>query len=138
MPLAITTENMARHYEGLHVFIPRNWSEDILRFGQFYSERTRASREHWLLDITLGNGSIDEIVKENLKDLPLDLDDDLFLFKNIENKLTIWEIYEIHPTRPRKVVPYATWTEEKGTQITAEKKWRRRSNLEVSLYCLIE
>ena len=88
---------------------------------------------------------------ENLKDLPLDLDDDLFFYShdnhhhsnNINKKddnnlgedfISIWEFYEIHPSRPRKLKPYGQWNSsaEKQLSLTKESKWNRRRDLEVS------
>ena len=75
---------------------------------------------------------MDEIVQKNLEDLPLDLDDDLFLFRNNGSKVNIWEFYEIHPTRPRKLIPYASWTESQlELKLPDQGKWTRRQDLEV-------
>ena len=91
--------------EDLHVFIldGKNFASSIGNFIELYSSRTKDSREFWLLDIN--HWTADILVKESpinqrtneptdqpaedqqldkvisdLKDLTLDLDDDLYLF----------------------------------------------------------
>ena len=138
LPLDITTRNISRHYEGLHVIIPTSsdkmkQDQKLEEFVKFYSERTRASREHWLVDMTHA-GNIELAVDEFLKDMPLDLDDDLFLFQQIGKMTVINEFYEIHSSRPRKLLHYGTWSDEFGLEILNDQKWTRRQNLEVSPY----
>ncbi len=61
--------------------------------------------------------------------------DNRFLSKQVsklnEPKYSLWELYEIHSSLPRKFVPYGTWDSINGLEITTEKKWFRRQNLEV-------
>ena len=132
MPIAITTKNITPHYEGLHVFASNklNWNESIGQFKELYSARTNASKEYWLLDVSI-NKEIQDIVDEDLNDLPLDLDDDLYLFQALGNNVQIFEFYEIHETLPRKLRPYGTWNEVTAMQIPNKQKWERRKNLEV-------
>ena len=104
--------------------------------------RTRSDREYWLLDVSslvIGNpdedSSLNNAIK-NLKDLPLDLDDDLFFYSYDHHSgdyISIWEFYEIHPSRPRKLKPYGQWNSnaEKQLSLTKESKWNRRRDLEV-------
>ena len=76
---------------------------------------------------------------EDFKDIPLDYDDDLFLYiaRNKENgtveSLAIYEFYEIHESKPRKMLSYGEWTLEKGLMLLMEGKWNRRKDLEVCL-----
>ena len=71
----------------------------------------------------------------DLKDLQLDLDDDLFLYSPSNEYWSIWEFYEIHETRPKKILYYGNWHLKEGLSITNEDKWVRRKNLEV---CVIK
>ena len=54
---------------------------------------------------------MDSLIND-LKDLPLDIDDDLYFYSSnkqlnngVEGMLKMWEYYEIHYTRPRKLLP---------------------------------
>ena len=74
-------------------------------------------------------------ITEYLQNLPLDLDDDLFLYTTSMNHLTelsIWEFYEIHSSLPRKLNFYGNWNNNDGLNVSREIKWSRRKNLEVS------
>ena len=56
-------------------------------------------------------------VSEDLQSSKMDLDDDLYLYSLIETPLNekiigIWEYYEVHYSRPRKLLPYGNWSEE--------------------------
>ena len=80
---------------------------------------------------------MDSLIND-LKDLPLDLDDDLYFYSSnkqlnngVEGMLKMWEYYEIHYTRPRKLLPYGNWSEANGLQLPKDEKWVRRRNLEV-------
>ena len=68
---------------------------------------------------------------------PLDLDDDLYLYKlNSEeyddiSSIDIFEHYEIHQTIPRKLLKYGHWTLNQGMDLVNEmNKWMRRKNLQ--------
>ena len=74
----------------------------------------------------------------DLKDLPLKINDDLYFYSSnkqlnngVEGMLKMWEYYEIHYTRPRKLLPYGNWSEANGLQLPKDEKWVRRRNLEV-------
>ena len=95
--------------------------------------REKWNHENWLLDL-----SITDTIEETLfllQNLPLDLDDDLYLFaadgSDNGNNIDIWEFYEIHPTRPKKLNYYGSWESKNGLNISNEDKWDRRKNLEV-------
>ena len=83
--------------EDLQVFIPNTEmiEESIKQFVEMYSLRTRKSHEYWLVDIRYwtanveGTNSFYDGIRNDLRDLQLDLDDDLYFF---EGK-TILEYY---------------------------------------------
>ena len=74
--------------EDLHVFIPNdfNFKKSIGDFINIYSLRTRTNQEHWLLDVSYWPSVNDAI--NDLEDLKLDLDDDLFLFSSTKTTNT--------------------------------------------------
>ena len=75
---------------------------------------------------------LDHILSTALRELKLDLDDDLFLYSYNKNDLFIklWEFYEIHETIARKRLFYGNWTLNHGLKLVDEEKWIRRRNLE--------
>ena len=68
--------------DDLHVFIPNDLSfiKSIGNFIKMYSLRTRIDREYWLLDVSYWPSVNDAI--NDLEELKLDLDDDLFLYSS--------------------------------------------------------
>ena len=127
--------------ENLKIYIPdeSNLEKSLEQFVQLYSTRSRADREYWLLDVSSWQSVND--VTEELRDLPLDLDDDLFLFSKLKDgsAISIWEFYEILPSIPRKLLEYGQWTSG-GLSLNKEKKWNRRRDLEVGtqVFLLLE
>ena len=112
-------------------------AESLQLFVEIYSSRKRTDREFWLLDTThLQADKGYEGIFDELKDLKLDLDDDLFLFNyGAEGKvIKIFEFYEIHPTIPRQMLPYASWDSVNGLSLNEDEKWERRRNLQVFEY----
>ena len=95
----------------------------------------KGDKDYWLVDISTWPDMYNVI--KDFKDIPLDLDDDLFLYKatNIENgiidSLEMYEFYEIHKSKPRKILSYGEWSLEKGLILPNEGKWVRRKDLEV-------
>ena len=85
--------------EDLQVFIPNTdmIEESIKQFVGMYSLHTKNSREYWLLDIGHWTANVEdrtifyERIRHDLKDLQLDLDDDLYFF---EGK-TMLEYYDM-------------------------------------------
>lgn len=93
--------------EDLHIFIlyEKSFAASIGHFIEVYSTRTRDNREFWLLDIdhwtvniplnhsqsqmanTLIDHQLKDQIKSDLRDLTLDLDDDLYLFSGNVNSL---------------------------------------------------
>ena len=121
------------HDKDLHVFVPdeSNLNKSMEIFFNLNEMRTRKNREYWLLDSTFLNVEEDPS-KTILNDLPnLDLDDDIYMFEeDDEGEIKLWEYYEIHPTIPRKLLPYGNWNDNGGLSITEKFKWIRRRNLE--------
>ena len=129
--------------KNLALFIPNdsNLEESIEEFVRIYSKRMRGDKDYWLVDISTWPDMYNVI--KDFKDIPLDLDDDLFLYKptNIENgiidSLEMYEFYEIHKSKPRKILSYGEWSLEKGLILPNEGKWVRRKDLEVcALYVM--
>ena len=94
--------------------------------------RSRKNKEFWFIDIsafqTITNAEL------MLNSLPLDIDDDIFLFMTMKNDTTrIWEIYKILPEKDLIVRDFGEWTKEFGLNLTTEEKWQRRSNLLVAI-----
>ena len=124
--------------ENLKVFVPdeSNPEKSINIFMELYSTRSRSDQEYWLLDISLWTSPYKVI--STLKNLSLDLDDDLYFYSykselnitSTELNMKIWEFYEIHPSRPRKLKEYGKWNSN-GLVLAKETKWIRRRNLEV-------
>ena len=126
--------------DDLHVFIPdeSDLVQSLNLFVHLYSVRKQWNHEYWLLDVS--NLSSINNYKRQMKNLKLDLDDDLFLY-SISNEgnldeisIRIWEFYEIHSTHPRKLNSYGNWNTINGLNVTRDDKWKRRQNLEVSTY----
>ena len=75
--------------EDLQVFIPNTEKieESIKEFVEMFSLRTRKSNEYWLVDIGYWTSNVEdrtgfyERIKHDLKNLQLDLDDDLYFFE---------------------------------------------------------
>ena len=75
--------------EDLQVFIPNTEKieESIKEFVEMYSLRRRKSREYWLLDIGYWTANVEdrtsfyEKISYDLRNLQLDLDDDLYFFE---------------------------------------------------------
>ena len=73
----------------LQVFIPNTEmiEESIKHFVEMYSLRTRKSHEYWLVDIGYWTANVDdrtsfyERIRQDLINLEVDLDDDLYFFQ---------------------------------------------------------
>ena len=74
----------------------------------------------------------DHIIGTVLKELKIDLDDDLYLYYYNKNDMFIklWEFYEIHETIPRKKLFYGNWTLSHGLKLIDQEKWIRRRDLQ--------
>ena len=71
------TLNQTFRQEELHVFIvdEKNAMESVKTFEDLYSLRNRKRREFWLVEVSALTD-----IRSYLKDISLDLDDDLYLF----------------------------------------------------------
>ena len=75
--------------EDLQVFIPntKQIDESLKQFVEIYSMRTRKNREYWLIDIGYWTANVEDRtsfydrIRNDLRDLQLDLDDDLYFFE---------------------------------------------------------
>ena len=118
----------------LFVFIPNDSDIDqsINNFVKLRSEKRTYNDEVWLLDVSAWP-TITNAIKA-IEKSPLDLDDDLYLYKlNSEDdilSIDLWEHYEIHHEIPRKLLSYGHWTPNQGLDLVSEVKWMRRTNLE--------
>ena len=114
----------------LHVYIPND--EDLETsleiFVQIYSNRQRDDHEFWLLDVSSWN-ALEDVIKL-LEYMPLDLDDDLYFYSYSSEEIKIWEFYEIHSSRPRKLFEYGTWNDIEELSLVPYTKWVRRRDLE--------
>ena len=71
----------------LHVFVKDSdqVEQSIKTFKELYSTRTRKSREFWLVDISEwtnkdSENELNNQIRSDFVDMPLDLDDDLYFF----------------------------------------------------------
>ena len=115
-----------------------NLEDSLDQFIDIYNQRSRTNNEFWLLDISAFPSNED--LRNKLNNLTLDLDDDLFLYKIKQSQtdygIEIFEFYEIHPSKPRKLMPFGTWSKMQGLNLTTAGKWTRRANLEVKHFCI--
>ena len=123
--------------ESLNVFIlndkDENEKTDSLKlFVEIYSSRKRTDREFWLLDVThlISDKGYQNILNE-MKDLKVDVDDDLFFFHYDQEgkEIKLFEFYEIHSTVPRQMLAYGTWDLKNGLILNDTEKWIRRRDL---------
>ena len=115
---------------------PAPWANFPKIFGFFAICINKHGKCHKNIYLYISRRLFDsEMYPLDLKDLQLDLDDDLFLYSPSNEYWSIWEFYEIHETRPKKILYYGNWHLKEGLSITNEDKWVRRKNLEV---CVVE
>ena len=95
-------------------------------------KRTRKDKEYWLIDISALKTM--ENAKLMLDNLPLDIDDDVFTFKFVNNTFVdIWEIYKLNPENELIVKKFGIWKLGIGLLSTVMSKWQRRKDLTVSV-----
>ena len=140
--------NVEKNNESLSKFVDQdlqvyclddgNIEDSVDQFINIYNQRSRTNNEFWLLDISAFPSIKD--TKNQLNNLTLDLDDDLFLYKIKQPQpdfdIDIFEFYEIHPSKPRKLIPLGSWSKSQGFNLTTAGKWTRRANLEVNTLLL--
>ena len=134
------TSQLPFHDESLNVFIVNDESKDLIMESKnllvhLYSMRNRTNHDFWLLDVsTLVNKDINQMnVESELTELQLDLDDDFYVFHDSTDIGTIklFEIYSIHETLPKIILPYGFWNMNSGLDLINSGKWERRKNLKV-------
>lgn len=107
-------------------------SDSHKKFANLFNQRTAQNNEFWLLHITSWNASLEAIrLLADHSHLNLNLKDDLYLYTRNKENIKIWEMYQIHPTTPAKVLPYGNWS-DRGIELKKESKWQRRKDLTVN------
>ena len=98
-------------------------------------ERTRRDKEVWFIDISAFQNIANASSMLNMLDaLPLDVDDDMFLFMFTEKDSSrIWEMYKLAPEKDVVIKDFGSWTRESGLKLTNLNKWQRRGDLTVSI-----
>ncbi len=115
-----TTEKLVKSDE-LHVFLSAETLEPEV-----------VSNGHVVL-IGLTNPSLQQEQQTTLKNLPLDLGSDVFLyFKHNDSYFDLWEAYKIikRPTKAT-IIKYGFWTREFGLTVSQKPKWQRRKDFRV-------
>ena len=136
-----TFYNRSMTDEDLQVFIPdtKMIEESIKEFVEMYSLRKRNNREYWLLDIGYWTANVEDMtsfydrIRNDLRDLQLDLDDDLYFFVSVEKEKSVYigEHYSISKSVQTKISYMGSWSLDAGFQMMDTQKWIRRGNLEV-------
>ena len=87
MPTNYAVTHQAFFDKDLHVFVKDSDQVDqsVKTFKELYSTRTRKSREFWLIDISKwtnkdSENELNNQIRSDFVDMPLDLDDDLYFF----------------------------------------------------------
>ena len=94
--------------------------------------RTRNDKEVWYIDIS----SLQNIsnAQSMLNGLPLDIDEDIFLFMFINgDSAKVWEIYRLAQEKDIVIKDFGRWTMEMGLELTTLEKWQRRGDLSVRI-----
>ena len=131
-----SSKNGVLKEEDMHIFIidSNNLKKSIQFFEHKLRKRTRISKEFWFVDIS-ALGSIDD-AELMLNNLPLDIDDDIFLYMFSNNDMAkIWEVYKLVPEKDLVVRELGMWTRQIGLDMTTLEKWQRRGDLKVILMC---
>ena len=92
-----TNDTMGNFFhEDLHVFIidQDNVDQSLQTFSRLYTLRTRKSREFWLVDVSywannFPRGQLRNQIKRDFRNLPFDLDDDVYLYSGKFRKVVI-------------------------------------------------
>ena len=123
-------ENLETNEFDLHVFFQSNANE-TMNLMKLFDRRNDLDIEYWLVDISSWTNE-KEFVNE-VNDMKLDLDDNVFLFQSNETSeaINIWELYQIHGSIPKTILKYGYWTPESGLNVDTSSKWRRRKDLQV-------
>ena len=113
--------------EDLHIFIS-DFNQFVEPLQNIFSKRSKMSKEFWLV-----NTSNVKTLNNQLNNLNIDLDDDLYFYEQSSEKKSVemWEVYRIHQKIPVKILHYGNWSDENGMQLENQFKWKRRNDLEV-------
>ena len=134
------SSTLPSHDEGLNVFIMNDENVESMKESQrllihLYSMRQRTDQDFWLLEATAFiNERTSQLDLVNVLDeLKLDLDDDFYVFhsSNDIEMIKLFELYGIHDTLPKNIIPYGFWSMDSGLDLTSTGKWERRKNLTV-------
>ena len=130
-----STKNGLIAEEDLHIYLidSENLTNSKMILEVMMRNRSRKNKEFWFIDIsafqTITNAEL------MLNSLPLDIDDDIFLYTIMKNDTArIWEIYKLLPGKDLIVRDVGGWTKDFGLNLTTKEKWQRRSNLLVRIY----
>ena len=120
--------------KNLVVYIPdqSDLKESVDNMVAMFSMRTRLNSEIWMLDISPWNSVKDVITV--LDGLPLDSDDDIYLYsfsKENSDMIDIWKLYQLHHSIPKRSQAYGNWSVASGLRHTSIEKWVRRRDFEV-------
>ena len=136
------TKNKYVAKEDLHIYIvdSDNLKQSIKFLDNKMKERTRKDKEFWFIDISaLQNIDNASSMMNMLDTLPLDVDDDIFLFMFIKNdSARIWEMYKLAPEKKLIVKDFGNWTGEIGLKLSNLEKWQRRGDLSVSIVLILK
>ena len=120
--------------EDLHIYIidSSRLNQSIQILENEIERRTRNDKEVWYIDIsslqTISNA------QSMLNGLPLDIDDDIFLFMFIDgDSAKIWETYRLAQEKDIVIKDFGRWTRDTGLKLTILKKWQRRGDLSVTI-----
>ena len=109
----------------------KNYESDKILENEL-ERRTRKEKEVWYIDIsslqTISNA------QSMLNGLPLDIDDDIFLFMFINgDSAKVWETYRLAQEKDIVIKYFGRWTRDTGLKLTTLEKWQRRGDLSVTI-----
>ena len=120
--------------EDLHIYIidASHLNQSIEILENEIERRKRKDKEVWYIDIsslqTISNAQL------MLNGLPLDIDDDIFLFMFIDgDSAKVWETYRLAQEKDIVIKDFGRWTREMGLELTTLEKWQRRGDLSVRI-----
>ena len=119
----------------LHAFIldSKDLKQSLSQFTDLYNNRTRTSKEFWLVHLDSDITFEDFNQAFLLHEIHVDLDDDLFVSYHTDDKfLQIKELYKIRSTAGFKltILSYGNYTSGTGLVLSPYKKWERRRDLQ--------
>jgi hypothetical protein len=82
----------------------------------------------WLIDIT---GQNMDTVGDDLSEMPMDIDDEVFLAQEVDGTVFLYESYKIGELEHATILSYGNWSREAGLSVSTQDIWQRRSNFQV-------